>query len=63
MKYEGETTSVVKEGEKVDIVPKDKNCVEVSYSVTFHEHGVYRVDVSDKRIVITKEASDDGKGT
>ena len=55
MKYKSETTSVVKEGEKVDIVPKDKKWVEVSYSVTFHEYGVYRVNVSDKRITITKE--------
>ena len=59
MKYKGETISVVKEGEKVDIVPKDKNSVEVSYAVIFHDCGVYRVEVSDERIVITKEKNNE----
>lgn len=55
MEYKGEIISVVEEGEKVDIVPKDKNSVEVSYSVIFHDCGIYRVNVSDERITITKE--------
>lgn len=55
MEYKGEMISVVEEGEEVNIVSKDKNSVEVSYAVVFHDYGVYRVDVSDKRITITKE--------
>jgi len=56
MEYKGGMISIVEEEEKVDVVPKDKNSVEViPYSVVFHADGVYRVNVSNKRVTITKE--------
>lgn len=59
MKYKGGMISIVKEGEKVDISPKDENSVEViPCAVVFHDDGVYRVEVKDKRIMITKEAKE-----
>lgn len=54
MEYKDGMISVVEEGEEVNITPKDRNSVEViPHAVVFHDDGVYRVYVGNKRIVIT----------